>query len=359
MDSETDTKTILISQKQRVANPIINIASRIGFLDTYGLLKGYCSSQITILMFHRIGPVKNAWLLPPTIKSDFENQMKYLNKTHKILTLEELAKCLKEGKPLAKKVAVVTFDDGYKDNYQYAFPILKKYKIPATVFLITGHIDTGNLFWFDKVRYTIWNTKIKRLKLDGFGDFSLNSINNKLQSIHKIEEKFKKIKEEKKNQLIEKLIDISKMDIPHDLGRDIILSWDEVKEMDEGGIDFGAHTVSHPILTRISLEQAKFEITQSKKDIEKRLGKTVNTFAYPNGTPDDFNTKIIELVKDSGFTCAVTTIPTIQASMMNLYKLGRLFPGWNFLSFKFIVSGLYLDVNNILNRVRRVDTNLS
>jgi peptidoglycan/xylan/chitin deacetylase (PgdA/CDA1 family) len=256
-------------------------------------------------------------------------------------------------------VAVVTFDDGYKDNYRYAFPILKKYKIPATIFLVTGHIDTGNLFWFEKVGYIIWKTKIKRLKLDSFGDFPLNSVNNRLLSAFKIVEKMKKIKDEKKNILIEKLINISKVEIPHDLGRDVILSWDEIKEMNEWGIDFGAHTVSHPILTRISLEQAKFEISQSKKEIEKRLGRSVKTFAYPNGTHEDFNTKIIDLVKESGFTCAVTTIPTIQASRMNLYKLGRLDPGGDFLSFKLIVSGLYSDASKIFSRRKGFNDNLS
>jgi len=359
MVSETGMKTTSISQKQKISNPIINVANRLGFLDTYSSLKGYCRSQITILMFHRVGPAKNAWLLPPTNTSDFEDQIKYLSKTHKILSLNELATCLRAGKPLAKRVAVVTFDDGYKDNYRYAFPILKKYKIPATIFLVTGHIDTGNLFWFDKIEYIIKNTKIKRLKLDGFGDFSLNPINNRLQSIFTIAEKLKKIEDEKKNHLIEKIINISKVDIPHDLGRDVILSWDEVKEMNEWGIDFGAHTISHPILTRVSLEQAKFEILQSKKDIEKRLGQSVYTFAYPNGTYEDFNTKILDIVRKSGFTCAVTTIPTTQASKTNLYELGRLDPGGSFLSFKFVVSGLYSDINNIFSRIKRVDVNLS
>ena len=359
MDSESSMKTTSISQKQKIANPIINVASHLGFLDTYSLLRGYCRSQITILMFHRVGPAKNAWLLPPTNTSDFEDQMKYLSKTHEILSLNELATCLRGGKPLAKKVAVVTFDDGYRDNYRYAFPILKKYKIPATIFLVTGHIDTGNLFWFEKIEYIIKNTKIKRLELDGFGDFSLNPIKNRLQSIFMIVEKLKKIEDGEKNHLIKKIINISKVDIPHDLGRDVILSWDEVKEMNEWGIDFGAHTVSQPILTRIALEEAKFEILQSKKDNEKRLGQSVKTFSYPNGNYEDFNTKIIDLVKESGFTCAVTTIPTIQASRMNLYKLGRLFPCWSLLSFKFIVSGLRSDASKIFNRRKEVDVNLS
>lgn len=218
--------------------------------------------------------------------------------------------------------------------------------------MVTGHIDTGNLFWFDKIRYIIWNTEIKRLKLDGFGDFSLGSISNRLRSVSEIGEEFKKIPDEKKNYLIEKLVNISDVDIPPDLGRDVLLSWDEVKEMNEDEINFGAHTVTHPILTRMSLKQAEYEITQSKEDIEKRLGKPVTTFCYPNGTADDFNAEIIDLVKKSGFACAVTTIPRTDISNATLYTLGRL-PPWSYDSCKFYASGLYADVNNVLNWIRR------
>jgi hypothetical protein len=186
--------------------------------------------------------------------------------------------------------------------------------------------------------------------LDGFGDFSLNSKNDRLQSYSIIIEKSKKIPDEKKNDFLKKLVNISDVDIPHDLGLDINLSWDEVKEMSDTGIEFGAHTVNHPILTKISLDRAKFEIEQSKKDIEKRLDQSVNTFSYPNGTCEDFNKKIIDLVKKSGFTCAVTTIPTMHLSKKNLYKLGRLPIAWNYGSFKFFVSGLYYDAGKILNR---------
>lgn len=331
---------------------ITNAVNRLGFSDAYNILKSYYKSRIVILMYHKIGPNKYAWLYPSTTISDFEKQMRYLSRTFKILPLNKLAEQILKGRPLSKKVAVVTFDDGYRDNYRYAFPILKKYKIPATVFLITGHINTDNMFWFDKIRYLIWYTKLKRLELDGFGDFSLNSMKNRSHLISRIIEKFKKIPDKKKNYLLEELVNISDVDIPCDIGRDIILSWDQVKEMNEGRIDFGAHTVTHPILTRISPDQAKFEITQSKRDIEKRLNQSVDTFSYPNGAITDFNNNIIDIVKESRFTCAVTTIPTMNPSRTNLYKLGRLPTPLSYESFKLYVSGFLTDMSNILNRFR-------
>jgi peptidoglycan/xylan/chitin deacetylase (PgdA/CDA1 family) len=319
-----------LSKKQKIASPIINAAGHLRFLDAYSILKKYFGSKIVILTYHRIGPNNNAWLYPPTSASDFEKQMKYLKKTNKIIPLNKLAERIREGKTLEEKIAVVTLDDGYKDNYLYAFPILKKYNIPATIFLVTGHINTGNLFWFDKVRYLICNTKLKRFKLEGLGDFSLYSMKDRLKSYFIITEKLKKISDEKKNDLLEKLVNIFNIDIPYDLGRDVNLSWEEVKEMSESGVEFGAHTVTHPILTRIPLDKARFEILHSRKDLEKRLNQNTYTFCYPNGSIEDFNNEIIEIVKNSGYSCAVTTISIINYSKTNLFKLGRLFDPWSY-----------------------------
>jgi peptidoglycan/xylan/chitin deacetylase (PgdA/CDA1 family) len=352
MVQKTEMKTTNITTKQKLANPFINVTSRLGFLDAYSIFRKHFGSQIMILTYHRVGPNNNTWLLPPTSTADFENQMRYITKTHKIMPLYKLAKALQEGKSLEGKIAVVTFDDGYKDSYLHAFPILKKYNIPATIFLITGHIDKGNLFWFDKIRYILYNTKIKKIELEDFGEFLVDSIDNKLRSMFIIVEKLKKIPNEKKDDILIKLTDICNINIPSDLGREIILSWDEVKEMNEYDIIFGAHTVTHPILTKVSLDQARFEISQSKKDIEKRINQNIDTFCYPNGTIEDFNNNIIEIVKNSGFSCAVTTLPLANASKTNLYKLGRMFTSWNFDSFKFLTSGLYSDATKIINRMR-------
>lgn len=300
-------------------------------------------------MYHRVGTNKDIWSVDAINTSDFEKQMKYLLRTHKIISLEKLARAIVEKRTLPERAAVVTFDDGYKDNYTNVFPILKKYNIPATVFLTTGHIGTDNLFWWDKIGYILCNTKLKRLELEDFGDISLPSKGNISQSLDKIINRLNRTSEDKKCDLIEKLVEISDVDIPKGMGRNVILSWEEVKEMNENGINFGAHTVTHPILTRLSAKQAKHEIVQSKKDIKRRLNKPVTAFSYPNGLTDDFNAEIIDLLKESGFICAVTRIPKMIISKTDLYELGRLFPGWNYESFKFCVSGLYSDLNNALS----------
>jgi len=241
---------------------------------------------------------------------------------------------------------VITFDDGYKDNYLYAYPILKKYHIPATIFLTTGHIGTGKLFWWDKVSYIIQHANVERLSLDELGSYPLQSELDKFHTNSIITERLKRLPDERKSVLMEKLADICQVSIPPYLGKELILSWDEVKEMSNDGITFGAHSVNHPILTNLPLERAEQEIIQSRKDIEEKLGQQVTAFAYPNG---DFNPRIVELVRNAGFACAVSVLPgKLLSSKDNPYELSRIGAGEDSNKFKVMFSGLWGDLQHIL-----------
>ena len=138
--------------------------------------------------------------------------------------------------------------------------------------------------------------------------------------------------------------------MPDDLGKERILSWNEIREMNTGGINFGAHTVNHPILTNMPLEQARNEIIQSKKDIEERLGKPITTFSYPNG---NFNNELVEVIEESGFTCAVAAKIGMITPEAKLHELSRIPPGWNLDTLKVSLSGLYPDLLVISSRIKR------
>ena len=317
--------------------------------DTYSFFRRNVKPQVTIIMYHRVDTSKEDWSVDAIDTSIFEKQIKYLKKTHEIYSLENLAQDLLEKKKLPKRLAVLTFDDGYKDNYTNAFPILKKYKIPATIFLTTDHIETDKLFWWDKLGYILLNLKNKEIHLKDFGVIKPSLLKNNSKYFDGIMIKFNAYSEEKKHNFIEELEKILNEDIPKEIGKNKTLTWDEVKEMSENNINFGAHTVNHPILTNISLKQAELEISQSKKDIEKRLNKPITTFSYPNGLASDYNTEIIDLLKKYGFTCAVTRIPNTINSKTSLFELGRVSPGWSYVSFKFCVSGIFTDFSNAFN----------
>ncbi|MCP3684258.1 MAG: polysaccharide deacetylase family protein [bacterium] len=323
-----------------------------GFIDTYAFIRRkFTKSQVVIVMYHRICPEQN-YCLPLVLNTKiFEQQINYFCRNFKVIPLGEIAQLIHQKRSLPKKAIAITFDDGYRDNYLYAYPILKEYGIPATIFLTAGYIGSNKVFWWDKVSYVIHHTGIGQITLDELGSYSCQSVYDRGQSVRKITEHLKTLPEEKRNILIDKLAQVCSITIPTDLGKELFLSWEEVIEMSNGNIEFGAHTMSHPIMTNISFEQAKNEVIQSKKAIEGEIEKEVTIFSYPNG---NFNSELVSLVKECGFTGAVSTSLHTHGKPVhqndNPYTLSRIDAIDDFVKFKAILSGLWADTRTTFNR---------
>lgn len=328
------------------------VANHSGSLDTYAFLRRkFTKSQVAILMYHRVCPKSEDWLLEPVNPHSFERDVEYFCHNYEILSLDKLAQYIRSGKSLPKKAVVFTIDDGYKDNYIYAYPIIRKYHIPATIFLSTGYIGGSELFWLDKVRYIIRHTSTGQLNLEEMGNYLLQSESGRLHAGSVIGERLKKLPDEKRNLVIDNLLSISGVAIPMALGKEFILSWDDVREMADNGVDFGAHSVSHPILTNLPMGQAKWEISQSRKDIGQKLGKEVTAFSYPNG---DFNAEIVRFIKESGFNCAVSVLQHKLISPDDSpYELSRVAMGEDFNAVKVMLSGLWGDLQHLQRNLKR------
>ena len=321
-----------MSYKRRLALSMM----RLGLLDAYSLLRRQVLGQeAVILIYHRVGDsLEHSWSHTSISIEDFENQIRYLSSRCHVIPLDELSQYVQEKKPLPKRAVVITFDDGYKDNYLNAYPVLKRYNVPATVFLATCHIDTGNLLWDGRVKYAIMNTTLEAFELEELGTYPLHSPDEGKQAYFSIVLKLKEFQEEEKNLLIEKLVARLGVDIPGDLGKKAGLSWDEIREMSNNGITFGAHTITHPILTKLPLEEARKQIVGSKRRIEEEVGKVVTAFSYPNGEPADFNNDIKQILRQNGFACAVTVSPHPITPRTDLLEMGRISLGLNLASIK-------------------------
>jgi len=321
------------------------IANHSRLLEAYAFFRRKrLKSQVVILLYHRVAPKEDDWTMEPLSPEDFEKQIAYLCRNFEVVSLTGLIEYLNLEKSLPEKAIAITFDDGYKDNYRYAYPVLKKCHAPATIFLATGYIGGNELFWFDRVRYIIQTTPRTSIELGELGEYHLPTKGERLNAALSIAERLNKVPEER-TRLIEKLQVELGVDIPDNLGRELILSWDEVKEMAGNGITFGAHTVNHVIVTNLTESEAKWEIAQSKKAIQENLGQEATVFAYPDGK---FNSRAAELVRESGFAAAVTTIPNWITPQANLYELGRIGIGMDLNKFQVAFSGLYSDLDAIL-----------
>ncbi|MEW5767422.1 MAG: polysaccharide deacetylase family protein [bacterium] len=253
--------------------------------------------KVIILSYHRVidDYVRPQMAVSP---ATFEKQMNFLRNNFKVASLDEAMPFLKGEIPLKEDIVVITFDDGYRDNYTQAFPILRRYSLPATIFLTTNFIGTDRRLWWDEVDSLLEqkNGQVRR----GIYPVEVE------KCLLEIEAKEGKEREEAKNKLISILkgmVESVRTEIISHLkvGREdtaassnrVMLSWEEVDEMKREGISFGAHTHSHLSLTELPLEAARKEIVESKTAIEIRLKEPVGHFSYPFGEIEDGIKKIV------------------------------------------------------------------
>lgn len=283
------------------------------------------SRNVRILIYHRVNDEKDPFF-PSTPVNVFEKQMEYLSSRFNVLPLEEAVERIKR-KDVPDNTVVITFDDGYRDNYVNAFPIMKKWSVPVTIFLATDAIGSGRVLWHDRVFSAFRGTREPFLNAfcENRQVFPLRTLGEKLSSQGTVLTFLRSLEEGERLLWIDRLVE--KLKVVE--GRDatgLMLTWDEVKTMSRGGVHFGSHTVTHPILSRLPDERVKKEIRDSKTIIEEHLGTSVKTFAYPNGRRGDFNEITKKCLSEAGYTCALTTIWGRNESDRDLFELRREIP---------------------------------
>lgn len=292
------------------------------------VVKGLTADRLRILMYHRFSDKVEEFRLGQEI---LEKELKYLGKNYQVITLRNYCKQLEKGVKGKKNLLAITVDDGFEDFYRYAFPLLKKYKLSATVFLTTDLVGKKKWLWPDKIEYILnhatvprFNFEIndERIKLD------MRTTKNRHKTQLELFERCRKGEVNFKNRLINRLAGDLDVVVPGAVTDEYMsLSWEQIKEATKYGIEFGAHTISHNILSRLNLTEAQKEIAGSKTIIENNLQQEVVSFAYPFGQVTDFNNESVTTVKKSGYKCAVTTTPGMNTKQGNCYLLKRISAG--------------------------------
>lgn len=302
-----------------IGSSIINHA---GVPTAYSTAKKWLQgSQNLIVMYHRVSPRAPQWILEPPISPlGFETQLNYFRFRYHVVSLPDLVDRAFNQPKSGQRFIAITFDDGYRDNFVYAFPLLRKYRIPVTIFPCTGPLDSPELFWWDKIGYVIAHTSKHRLNLGEFGVYEIDDQVQRKVVAHHIARNLKVVPEDVKSKVTEHLIRESDVDIPKDVPRNVVMSWEDIAIMDNNGISFGAHSVNHPILTNVSSNRVSAEISQSRSRIERHVKHVSEFFAYPDGA---FNSSVVKLVQREGFEGAVTTRPVWVTRRSDRFALGR------------------------------------
>lgn len=280
-------------------------------LKFFDLLRTLQKKRVIILMYHRFSNNQEPFKIQQKV---FEFQIKFLRKKYNFISLKYFSDVLNGRKEdLPDNAIIITIDDGYWDNYTFAYQLLKKYAIPATIFVVTDFITQKIWLWSNKLEYILKETQKKKFKFplgNTTEEFLVDTFPNWHKSQLKIFNYCSRISDEQKNDLLNELALYLKVNVPDQTVGDFQpLTWEQIKEMNANGIHFGSHTCSHPILSRLTIEKLKYEIVQSKREIEKRLDTTVDLFCYPNGCLEDFTATTIDMLRGASYSAAVTTVP--------------------------------------------------
>ena len=275
---------------------------------------------VIILAYHRIYSLDVDPLGMAISPRDFAIHMKYIAGHYRPVSLSTAVEEL-DKEPL--NTVVISFDDGYEDNYRYAFPVLRQNCVPAIIFLTVGPIEKRESLWYDRIVAAIMNSTGSYLDLTAFGlnSWSLSERSHRVACAQEVAQLVKRNLDRKQ---ILALIHNLEAQADTTAGFQMeMLTWDQIREMNSAGIEFGAHTVNHPIMAILPPEEQQEEISEAKRRIEKETGRSVHFFAYPNGEAADFNEHTIELLKSSGYRAAVTLIPGENRGV-NQYTLRRI-----------------------------------
>lgn len=233
-----------------------------------------------VLMGHRVAPDDEGYLAG--LRPDwFEDQVSYLARHYELIPLSVLVRCFEEHREVPARSAVLTFDDGFRDNLEQALPVLERHRAPATVFLVTGSISTGELPWSQRLGFLFQWTLRPMLDDESVGQcHDLSNAAARRRSYGLVKEQMRSLSREEREKALGRLSRRLGVDAP----RDRMLTWADAREMGEHGIEFGAHTYSHSLLARISRDEARWEMERSRTDLQEHLGVESPHFAFPGGS---------------------------------------------------------------------------
>ena len=258
----------------------------------------------------------------------FERQLRFLKQNFPIVPLQHVIQRLEAREPLERMVAVITFDDGYRNTLDHAYPLLKRYEVPASVFLATGYIGNTRQVWWNEAEGLIGRST-GRVEFAGghlSGTFDLANVRDKWRLFGAV----RKIALSLPPSELERLMKELRGCLPSPAsngsfnGSGSFLSWEEVKALGRDGlVELGSHTVTHAVATRLPPAAFEQELRESRKAIESAADTEVGSFAYPFGQSEDYSSQTAELLKQAGYRCGLTTNEGVVRFESDPFQMNR------------------------------------
>lgn len=313
----------------------------------YNKAKGFLKSlqpKAIILLYHRVIDLEiDPQMLAISI-NNFESQIQYLSEKYTVVPVKDLLSSKLTWS--SKRKLAITFDDGYFDNYSNALPILKKYKVPATIFVSSGFIGSKNEFWWDELeRAVLINPNIPDsliIKINGIIHKYDNVKLNKEIVYYNLVKIFQTLPIDQIKDVIEYLKRWGRVEKNARNTHRCMDLEELVYASNSGLIEIGAHTVNHCKLSNENIAVQKNEIEFSKKQLEKFIGKDISIFAYPFGASSDYTHESLNFVKDIGFSLGLSATQGLIFNKHDNFQIPRfIVRNWDPIVFKRNLDCIY------------------
>jgi peptidoglycan/xylan/chitin deacetylase (PgdA/CDA1 family) len=263
---------------------------------------------VLILNYHRIGYPnwadldRNLWSATPEA---FDAQMAVLQRDCDVIGLADLEQAL--GNRRGRSV-MITFDDGYLDNYTRAFKILRDHGLTATFFVTTGFLDRRLVPWWDEIAWMVRNSRVDHLPASEWSETPIStSLAHWESAIARLLKIYKGLKSSQTERFLNYLAEeLQSGRCPVDVGRDLWMTWDMAREMQAAGMTLGGHSVTHPVLSSLSPDEQDYEVGESRRRLVAELGSSIEAFSYPVGGGKSFNEITKQAVRRHGFRWGFT-----------------------------------------------------
>jgi peptidoglycan/xylan/chitin deacetylase (PgdA/CDA1 family) len=275
--------------------------------------------QFTILNYHRASV------------GDLRRRMLYLRRAYRVVHLqeglEELFAPHAEGSRRDRRpLLALTFDDGYRDIYTHAFPLARELRVPITVFLIPGYIESARCFWWLEGQRLLERARVEKVTIEG-RTYHLEREDERealAQSIYDHARATASIAE--RESFLAAMREAMGVCEPGGFDEETALTWDEVREMEHSSwVSFGAHTMHHPVLSHLrDPAEVQYEVSVCRTVLEQQLGHAVPLFAYPLGRDEHIGAMAVQVVKEAGYAWAVTTMYGVNTPRSDPYLLRRI-----------------------------------
>lgn len=277
--------------------------------------------RVLTLLYHRVRPYEKDVQMLSVTPEHFEQQMRWLKENYHVVRFAD------EWDSVEGDAVCVTFDDGYRDNFLIAAPILNQLQIPATVFVTTGNMDTGRELWWDELERNLLVDR-KYQKTFHLSDeifecnWDVDTFGQREDLYYSMHWLMKQIGTEKRNDWIRQLQEWNGYT---ENGREenVCVRSEDLEKIDGSQIEIGVHTVSHPVLSKLAMVEQQKEIQVAKRKLEEILGRRVLTVSYPFGGESDYNKDTVSVCKSLGFSKAAANIPGVWEQGDDLYQIPR------------------------------------